>query len=316
MSEQCTGDGICVEVCPKDVLEVVGGKARTVAGTQEHCLRCAQCVLVCPREALTLDALPGETYERAPKWSFSYEDLLAFLRTRRSVRRFKDQPVDRAMIDQVLEACASAPPAFPPHPTEVVVLDQREDIEKLKLALVNGYDKLLGYFRNPIARFQIRRKRGPETFHALETHVLNIVRHDNIRFRAHGVDRYLYGAPVLLLFHANRWVAAHQNSGMVVATYAMLAAHGLGLGATMLDIVPPVLNNLDHNLCRSYGIPDDNVVITHRLPRPRQVQIPPGRAEAPEERAVPAAIGGGPAPVWISATSAGDSPHHAIIQRR
>lgn len=41
------GDGICVEVCPKDVLEMRDGKARTLEAAAVHCLRCGHCVAVC-----------------------------------------------------------------------------------------------------------------------------------------------------------------------------------------------------------------------------------------------------------------------------
>ena len=42
-------------------------------------------------------------------------------------------------------------------------------------------------------------------------------------------------------------------------TYAALAAHALGLGATIIGLVPPVVQR-DRGLRKLYGIPDgDNV---------------------------------------------------------
>jgi nitroreductase/NAD-dependent dihydropyrimidine dehydrogenase PreA subunit len=261
IDEQCKGDGLCVQVCPKDVLEIREGKARTIEAAVMHCLRCGQCVAVCPNEALALDGLAATELERARAAVLPFDDLLGLLRARRSVRTFADRPVERALVERVLEAAATAPPGFPPHATEVLVIDRRDDLDALVRTLVASYDKLLAITSNRLGRLYIRLRRGAETAHALHSHVLQIVRWDNERFRAKGVDRYTYGAPVVLLFHADRWVAGYQESTMVTATYAMLAAHALGLGATMLSIVPPALNNVARELSRSYGIPDDNVVV-------------------------------------------------------
>jgi NAD-dependent dihydropyrimidine dehydrogenase PreA subunit/nitroreductase len=261
LDQKCKGDGICVEVCPKDVLEIRDGKARTIEATAAQCIRCGQCVAVCPNEAIELDGLAAADLEQAAPWKVPFEDLMAFFRSRRSVRSFTEQPVDRALIDRVLEAAATAPPGFVPQTTEVLVVDKRADLEQLTRTLVESYDTLLAMHANPIARTVIRMKRGAEIAHALKTHVLRIVRWDNQRFRAKGVDRYLYGAPVVLLFHADRWIASYQENAMLVATYAMLAAHAIGLGATMLSIVPPALNNIAKDVRQSYGIPKDNTVV-------------------------------------------------------
>lgn len=225
---------------------------------------------VCPNDAIQLGDLPGDRYEPSAKWDFTHEDFMAFLHARRSHRAFAKKAVDRALVEKVLEACAAAPPPFPPHAIEILVIDHPDDRKKLLDSLVRGYDKLVGFFDNPIKRFVIKHKRGPEMYHALESHVLDIVRYDNERFRKQGVDRYMYDAPVLLLFHCNRWVAGYTEAGIVVATYAMLAAHSVGLGATMLSIVPPLLNNLDEELRRSYGIAEDNrVVISLAMGHPK-----------------------------------------------
>jgi len=57
-TETCNGDGLCVEVCPKDVIEMVDEMAATVEGRAESCILCGQCVAVCHHSmlaALSLD---------------------------------------------------------------------------------------------------------------------------------------------------------------------------------------------------------------------------------------------------------------------
>jgi len=257
----CKGDGICSEVCPKDVLEMHEKKARTAAGRESHCIHCGQCVAVCPNEALQMAEVCGATFPERGKWSFGFEELMACLDDRRSVRLFRNKPVDRTLVEKVVEAAAAAPPGFPPTSTEILVLDTTDELAHLAAELRKGYGKLSDMWDNPIARTVIWVKRGAETFHALKSHVMGIVREDNAAFERNGSDKYLYNAPVLLLFHADSRTAAYHECAMIAATYAMIGAHVLGLGATMLSIVPPLINNMGAELRPRYGIPEHNKVV-------------------------------------------------------
>ena len=51
-TEWCKGCGICVEFCPKDVLELKDGKV--VIKDLDACIQCGQCELRCPDFAIYL----------------------------------------------------------------------------------------------------------------------------------------------------------------------------------------------------------------------------------------------------------------------
>ena len=51
--EWCKGCGICVAFCPKDVLEMEGGKAKVVR--LDDCIKCMLCELRCPDFAITVE---------------------------------------------------------------------------------------------------------------------------------------------------------------------------------------------------------------------------------------------------------------------
>ena len=150
--ETCTGDGICVEVCPEDALEVVDKKATTADSRADSCIYCGQCVAVCPTESLEMPLLLAEDFRDLAKPAFGYDEFLDFLKLRRSVRVFKDKPVERALVDKILEAAATAPMGMPPHSTEVVVIDRREELGFLLEELVKDYTKTVNAFSSPIGR--------------------------------------------------------------------------------------------------------------------------------------------------------------------
>ncbi|HEY3447619.1 MAG TPA: nitroreductase family protein [Myxococcales bacterium] len=268
-TEACKGCGLCVEVCPNKCLKLADGKARTDDPRARRCIHCGHCVLVCPNGALSLEGLASRDLVPLSPSGIGYEQLLSFLHARRSIRKFKDQPVERASIEKVLEAAAVAPMGIPPHTTEVLVLDRRDELDHLAAAVREGYEGLLKAYRNPIARQIVRISAGAEKFHAIRTHVLEIAEDANARFRATGEDRYTYRAPVAMLFHANRWEIAYWTNAVLAATYAMLAAQSLGLGAILLDIVAPIVDR-SPALRRRWAIPKDNVpVLTLMLGHPK-----------------------------------------------
>jgi len=50
--EWCKGCGICVEFCPKDVLQLKDGKIDIKA--EDRCIKCKQCEIRCPDFAIFL----------------------------------------------------------------------------------------------------------------------------------------------------------------------------------------------------------------------------------------------------------------------
>ena len=55
--EKCTGCGTCLEVCPRQVLNMNGKKARIA--NRDACIECGACALNCPFEALTVEVGVG-----------------------------------------------------------------------------------------------------------------------------------------------------------------------------------------------------------------------------------------------------------------
>lgn len=55
--EKCSGCGVCLEVCPRDVFHLANGLVEIK--DKDACMECGACALNCPFEALSVDAGVG-----------------------------------------------------------------------------------------------------------------------------------------------------------------------------------------------------------------------------------------------------------------
>ena len=101
--EECIGCGTCKADCPTANIVIQEGKA--VHG--KWCLDCGHCLAVCPQNAVTQvgDYDPAEILEDdgSEKFAVEPERLLNFVKFRRSVRQYTDEPVSEADIAKILE---------------------------------------------------------------------------------------------------------------------------------------------------------------------------------------------------------------------
>jgi 2-oxoglutarate ferredoxin oxidoreductase subunit delta len=76
-AEKCKGCGLCVAVCPKQVLEIstlINGNGYFPAyqARPEDCVFCAMCCLMCPDVAITItevvEQVTGEESREAAHW--------------------------------------------------------------------------------------------------------------------------------------------------------------------------------------------------------------------------------------------------------
>ncbi|MCF8131089.1 MAG: 4Fe-4S binding protein [Deltaproteobacteria bacterium] len=56
-SEKCVGCGMCLMVCPQEVLSMQNGSA--AIENRDHCMECGACARNCPTEAITVKAGVG-----------------------------------------------------------------------------------------------------------------------------------------------------------------------------------------------------------------------------------------------------------------
>lgn len=101
--EKCIGCGQCVKDCPVRTISLVDNKAEI---NNDRCIKCGHCIAICPVNAVstdTYDMTEVKPYEKE-KFTVKSENLLNFIKFRRSVRRFKKEEVSKEDILKIIEA--------------------------------------------------------------------------------------------------------------------------------------------------------------------------------------------------------------------
>jgi len=143
--ERCQKDGLCAIECPAVIIRLPkDGFPEMVAGGEELCLRCGHCVAVCPHGALSHRHVPLEASPPIdPKFVLTEPQAAQFLRTRRSVRRYQDKPVEKEKIQKLIEIARYAPTGSNTQLVEWLVVDDKSKVNKLAGLTIDYYRRLL-----------------------------------------------------------------------------------------------------------------------------------------------------------------------------
>ena len=211
--EKCKRDGICVSECPVRVIEIKGEKGvpQPIEGAEEYCINCGHCVAVCPHGALALNTMKPE--QCAPvrrRYLPDFDRVDHFLRCRRSIRTYKEEPVDRETLTKLVETARYAPSGHNLQPVHWLVIERKEDVHRLGGIIVDWL------------RLMIQKQ--PQIAESL--HFDRVV-----SAWENGLDRILRGAPHLIVAHGSPAVRLAQSACIIALSYLELAAFAAGLGA-------------------------------------------------------------------------------------
>lgn len=255
--EKCKKCKLCVDVCPVNIIGI--NKANQIYFIPEReliCLHCGQCMAICTTEAIKIDGLSyKDNLFNLPENKVDYNNFVNFLANRRSVRNFKDKPVSKEIIQKILDALDFAPFGAEPEKINITVINNRKKIESSLPAIENFLNNIIKWVNNPFASFIIKQKKGIETLNTIKNHLYPMIKLKNYKLE-YG-DRITRGAPAIIIFHAEKGAEEHTNNSLIYATYTMLTAHSLGLGATIIGIVPPAINKTKE-LKELFQIPEKN----------------------------------------------------------
>lgn len=185
--------------------------------------------------------------------------LLSLMKQRRSVRRYKDKPVPREVINRIIDAARSAPTGTARRTTGIIVIDNPKTLAAFSEFVYELYEDLEKNLKNPVARFFIKRKIGDKLIRTLQDFVMPGM-HWYIRwFREGRSNEILRDCPALMLFHSPIYEPMAADNCLIAAFHSIMMAEVLRIGTCFNHLIPPMCNR-DPKIRTLIGLPDDREV--------------------------------------------------------
>lgn len=193
-TQSCTGCGLCASDCPNGHLQLQNKKA---VAKEHGCIECGHCFAICPAAAITIEGFDVAECEDVISLSeFDSDKFLRAIKSRRSIRQFKDTAVDEEIVRKILEAGRYSPTAVNSQEVAYTILDSsKADVEAKCVGLLKRALKLASPF-------------------------LKIARHIEV-----DESFFFKGAPLVIVVSAK-----NPLDGGLASAYMELMANTLGLG--------------------------------------------------------------------------------------
>lgn len=223
--ELCIGCGKCVKDCVSEKIKIVDGKAEFL---YERCIQCGHCFAICPVKAVTManfkDAEDEAPYDMA---EFDSDKLLHAMKSRRTIRQFRNKEIPEEMIRKIIEAGRYCPTGTNAQDFSFTVITKSlPEIEKEAVKL-----------------FRL----GKKAASPLSKYLKNTTIDDNFFFK---------GAPLVIVVNGKG-----STSACLASSYMELMAESMGLGVLYSGFFVAAAK-LSRKISSQLGTPKDHSPVT------------------------------------------------------
>lgn len=144
----CNACGTCLKVCPYDVLvQDIDGRPKSHG--DENCVSCGHCVAVCPEGALIHEEfLENRIKPINPFMHLNSDQTIHLLRSRRSIRAFESKPVEKELMELIIDGANTGPSPHNAHRVEYVVVQDIETRNNIITTVAEFYGKSIFLMKN------------------------------------------------------------------------------------------------------------------------------------------------------------------------
>ncbi|WP_321371972.1 nitroreductase family protein [uncultured Draconibacterium sp.] len=238
--EKCTQCGLCAADCPTLVINPKSEYPEIKEGKEAQCIKCQHCLAICPTAALSIWGKKPENSIPVKKNIVEPEALAQLVKTRRSIRKFKPEELEKEFIHELLATAAYAPTGHNKNQVLFSVVDNRSDLEKFREAAYSGIKTAFDAGNLPASMAFLN------DFQRL--------------WYSKQIDVVFRNAPHLLIASAPKAIATPETDATIALSYFELLANSNGLGTLWNGFVKWIIRDIVPELGSKIGLPDDHVI--------------------------------------------------------
>jgi len=226
--EKCIKCELCIKECPVDFLKMGEKGPEEIVGA--NCIKCGHCVAVCPNAAIDNKKSPlAQQVDLKEFPKLGEKQVEHFLRTRRSIRNYKNKSVPREELTKLVNIARLAPTAENSQGISFVVVENKQLIEKAtEISIQMIEDSPLRYLVEAAVR----------------------------SYREDGVDSIFRGAPNLIIIITDKDLRSARDNSVSSLTYLELYAPSLGLGSCWAGIFEYCASIDSSPMLKLFNIPE------------------------------------------------------------
>ncbi|WP_042272529.1 nitroreductase family protein [[Clostridium] dakarense] len=203
----CIGCSLCKNDCP--VNNIIIKDKKSVIKNQD-CIKCGHCVTICPTKAITMTGFDEPPIEFTKQHTLDSNELLMAIKSRRTIRKFKNKEVTSEIIEQIIESGRFTPSAKNAQDVSYIVLgDDKSKYEEIAVKFFRRIKPIVSLWMKDAKEVTID---------------------DNFFFKK---------APIAIMV-----VTKDKISGSLAASNMSLMAESYGLGVLYSGFFTSVVNNL------------------------------------------------------------------------
>jgi len=243
--KKCTGCGRCVDICPKKVLYVENKKAKI---NNNDCMLCSHCYAVCNFNAVSFN---GELTNISIR-TFKYKEkifgtgdlnpgtLINAFRSRRSIRKFKNEEISNDIVMDLLEFAVTAPSGSNCQKWEFKVINGREKVWKFGNSMKRFFVRLNKLSANVLVRYLSVLIMGKTLINYYRDHYNTVDM--AIKESDKGIDLLFHGAPCVIIIHGSPDGSTPVEDAAFASYNICMLAHFMNLGTCLIGFAVEALN--------------------------------------------------------------------------